>query len=413
MQSTESLAKSPTVLSVEQLNKQIRNLLELNIGTVWIKGEISNFKPHASGHWYFSLKDASSQISAVMFKGQNSKMKFKVQDGLEVIAKGKITSYEPRGTYQILCEFLEPVGAGALQKAFEQLKEKLAAEGLFDVSKKRPVPLFPAQIAVVTSPTGAAIKDILNIIKRRNKTVGVTVIPTQVQGATAAQQIVESLDQAYRVKNFDVIIVGRGGGSIEDLWCFNEEIVARKIAQSPVPIVSAVGHEIDFTIADFVADLRAPTPSAAAELVTRDSAELQTRLAQLSRLMGSAMQKKLSSLNEKCRGIVKRLVDPRKRIQDLILRNDELFDRLQLAAQNILSFKNLKLQKLMALLNTLSPLKVLDRGFSITKKNEKLITDLNQVQVADSIEVILAKGELTVTVIERRENGFRKKFEST
>ena len=413
MQTTESSVKSPSVLSVEQLNKQIRNLLELNIGTVWVKGEISNFKPHASGHWYFSLKDASSQISAVMFKGQNSKMRFKVQDGLEVIAKGKITSYEPRGTYQILCEFLEPVGAGALQKAFEQLKEKLAAEGLFDASRKRALPMFPKQIAVVTSPTGAAIKDILNIIKRRNKSVAVTVIPTQVQGATAAQQIVESLDQAYKVKNFDVIIVGRGGGSIEDLWCFNEESVARKIAQSPVPIVSAVGHEIDFTIADFVADLRAPTPSAAAELVTKDTVELQNRLLQLQRVMISSIQKKFLSFSEKLHGLRKRLLDPRKKIQDLILRNDELFERLHLAVKNAFTFKKLKLQKLMALLDTLSPLKVLDRGFSITKKNDELITRLNQVEVNETIQVVLAQGELIATVTERREHGFRKKFEST
>jgi exodeoxyribonuclease VII large subunit len=269
-----TIKETPTVLTIEQLNRKIKNLLELNVGVIWVRGEISNFKPHVSGHHYFSLKDATSQISAVMFKGSNSKLKFRPTDGMEVIAKGKITVYEPRGNYQIVLDYMEPVGAGALQKAYEQLKERLKSEGLFDLARKRPLPKFSKKIAVVTSPTGAAIRDILNVIKRRNSSTDVIVAPTQVQGAAATQQIVDTLDLVYKIKDLDVIIVGRGGGSIEDLWCFNEESVARKISQSPVPIVSAVGHEIDFTIADFVADIRGINRETVSAVTTSNAQKL-------------------------------------------------------------------------------------------------------------------------------------------
>ena len=265
--STES--DNVTVYSVEQLNRQIRQLIEGNLGTVWVRGELSNFKAHSSGHFYFSLKDAKSQLTAVMFRGHNSRLKFKPHDGLEVIVRGKVTVYEPRGNYQIVAEMMEPVGAGALQKAYEQLREKLKAEGLFDPKTKRPLPSLPKHVALVTSPTGAAIRDMLNILKRRNPMIEITLVPTNVQGATAAPQICEALKKAYRLPDLDAVIVGRGGGSIEDLWAFNDEALARVIKQSPVPIISAVGHEIDFTIADFVADLFAPTPSASAELVSK------------------------------------------------------------------------------------------------------------------------------------------------
>ena len=235
------------ILTVEQLNMQIRSLIEGQIGIVWIQAEISNFKPHTSGHFYFSLKDSKSQISAVMFRGHNSKLKFKPHDGLEVIARGRITVYEPRGSYQVAVESMEPVGAGALQKQFEQLKEKLKLEGLFDSSRKKAIPAHPQKVAIVTSPTGAAIQDILNIMNRRAKAVEVIVVPTIVQGAAAAPQIAEAFVKAERI-NPDVIIIGRGGGSIEDMWCFNDEKLARLIAASKIPVISAVGHEIDFTI---------------------------------------------------------------------------------------------------------------------------------------------------------------------
>lgn len=245
------------VFSVEQLNRLIRQTIEGNINTIWVRGEISNFKPHSSGHFYFSLKDKQSQIKAVMFRGYNSRLKFKPKDGTEVIVRGKISVYEPRGDYQIICEMMEPVGAGALQKAFEDLKLKLKSEGLFDPAKKRPIPLLPRHVAIVTSPTGAAIQDMLNVLSRRNRSVRITLVPTIVQGEAAAPQICEAMKKAFLLPDLDAVIVGRGGGSIEDMWCFNDENLARIIASSPVPVISAVGHEIDFTIADFVADLRA------------------------------------------------------------------------------------------------------------------------------------------------------------
>ena len=262
-------SSEPSVLSVEQLNVYIKQLLEGQVGQVWVRGELSNFKAHTSGHFYFSLKDSKSQITAVMFRGHNARLKFKPTDGMEVIVRGRITVYEPRGNYQLMCEMMEPVGAGALQKAFEQLKMKLKAEGLFDAARKRPIPTFPRHIAIVTSPTGAAIRDIMNVLSRRAKSIQVTVVPTVVQGEAAAPQICEALAKAIKLRDVDAIIVGRGGGSIEDMWCFNDEKLARAIAASPIPIISAVGHEIDFTIADFVADLRAPTPSARAACSAR------------------------------------------------------------------------------------------------------------------------------------------------
>ncbi|HWU44750.1 MAG TPA: exodeoxyribonuclease VII large subunit, partial [Bdellovibrio sp.] len=242
-------AAEPSVLSIEQLNVQIKQLLEGQIGQVWVRGEISNFKAHTSGHFYFSLKDSKSQITAVMFRGHNSRLKFKPVDGMEVLVRARVSVYEPRGNYQLMCEMMEPVGAGALQKAFEQLKAKLKAEGLFEASRKRTLPHFPGHIAIVTSPTGAAIRDMMNVLSRRAKNIQITVVPTIVQGEGAAPQIIEAFKKAIALPDVDVIIIGRGGGSIEDMWCFNDEELARQIAASPIPVISAVGHEIDFTIA--------------------------------------------------------------------------------------------------------------------------------------------------------------------
>jgi len=232
-------SNEPAVLSVEQLNVYIKQLLEGQVGVVWVKGELSNFKAHTSGHFYFSLKDAKSQITAVMFRGNNARLKFKPTDGMEVIVRGRITVYEPRGNYQLMVDMMEPVGAGALQKAFEQLKHKLRTEGLFDAAKKRPIPTFPRHIAIVTSPTGAAIRDILNILSRRAKSINVTVVPTVVQGEAAAPQLREAFKKAVALPGVDAVIIGRGGGSIEDMWCFNDGGLARLIAGSPVTVLSA------------------------------------------------------------------------------------------------------------------------------------------------------------------------------
>lgn len=439
----ETKSQAPTAISVEQLNQQIKMMIEGQLHSVWVRGEISNFKPHSSGHHYFSLKDSKSQIKAVMFRGNNLRLKFKPVDGLEVIVRGKISVYEPRGDYQIVIDMMEPVGAGALQRAFEQLKLKLKNEGLFDTSKKRFLPILPRHIAIVTSPTGAAVRDMINVLTRRYKSVNVTIVPTLVQGEGAAPQICLALDKAYSLPEVDVVIVGRGGGSIEDLWAFNEEIVARKIAESPVPIISAVGHEIDFTIADFVADVRAPTPSAAAELVVKNAADLTQHISSLKRMLIQHMAKWLSSERHKLHGLTRNLVDPKRRIYDLILRRDELELRLLSAREkyfekqrmkililqkrmispleifnriqnrfSLLKYKlkqsvNLSLEhnkhqlsQLMGKLDALSPLKVVDRGYSLVTVDKKVVKNIKQIKKGDEINVRFAKGQVRATVNE-------------
>jgi len=443
---TSAKGNEPSVLSVEQLNIYIKQLLEGQVGMVWVKGEISNFKAHTSGHFYFSLKDAKSQVTAVMFRGNNMRLKFKPADGMEVLVRGRISVYEPRGNYQLVCDMMEPVGAGALQKAFEQLKAKLKAEGLFESTRKRPIPTFPRHIAIVTSPTGAAIRDILNVLSRRARSIQVTVVPTLVQGEAAAPQLREAFKKAMALPGVDVVIVGRGGGSIEDMWCFNDEALARLIAASPVPVISAVGHEIDFTIADFVADLRAPTPSAAAELVAKSSGELSNRIDALERLLFFSLEKKFKHLLEKITGLSKRLVDPQRRLQDLQLRNDDLLNRMEMAmsrrlaerrhridllreklgdpqelieqrkkdlaylrsrSEKALLFsmekKKAALSRLMAMMDSLSPLKVVERGYSIVTKNTEVIKSASQVQKGDKIDIRLAQGALTAVVDSAKE----------
>ncbi|OFZ28700.1 MAG: exodeoxyribonuclease VII large subunit [Bdellovibrionales bacterium RIFCSPHIGHO2_01_FULL_40_29] len=432
--------RDSVVYSVEQLNIHIRQTLENQLGVIWLQAEISNFKPHSSGHFYFSLKDSKAQISAIMFRGSNSKLKFKPHDGLEVIVRGKITVYEPRGTYQIVCDTMEPVGAGALQKQFEQLKEKLKNEGLFDALRKKVLPAFPKSIAVVTSPTGAAIQDILNIMKRRAPHVSVTIVPTIVQGAAAAPAICEAFRKATLLKP-DVIIIGRGGGSIEDMWCFNDETLARKISECSIPVISAVGHEIDFTICDFVADLRAPTPSAAAELVAKSSNELLQKLNQWERLIRSSFERIFRLKFQAAANASRRLVDPKKQLMDYSVRNDEMYSRLeqalkvylshqrkdlnllhqrmvspvQLMQQLKLSIDHLKsrmifetrknlsnsqnhIRSLMSLLDSLSPLKVVDRGFSITQKENRIVKSVKDVKAGDEIKIRVTDGFIDATV---------------
>lgn len=431
----------PKILSVSDVNRAVKSTLENGFKLIWMKGELSNFKPHTSGHWYFSLKDQKAQISAVMFKGFNQALKFRPRDGMEVIVRGKITVYEPRGNYQIFCELMEPVGAGALQMAFEQLKKKLQAEGLFDKERKRPIPLLPRHVAVVTSPTGAAIRDILNVLNRRFKGLQVTVVPTVVQGEAAAPQIVKALDLAQKMKDVDVIICGRGGGSVEDMWCFNDEKVARTIAASRVPIISAVGHEIDFTIADFVADLRAPTPSAAAELVSRNAAEICETIAAQQRRLNRVWLHREQVLKQKVFQLSKRLVDPKRRLQDLALRCDELSQRLEAGARRYferrlqairllltrlpsprevilrrgqeISMLRTQLEahmirvkesrraewaRLSGVLDSLSPLKVVERGYSIVRKENELIKSSAQLSAGQAVELQFAKGRAAARI---------------
>jgi exodeoxyribonuclease VII large subunit len=437
--------QKPHVLTVSGLNKQIKMLLEKNFPFLWVKGEISNLKVPGSGHIYFTLKDSSSQIRAIMFRGFAQGLKFKVEDGMEVLVRCRVTAYEPRGDYQLFCEVMEPVGFGALQIAFEQLKAKLQSEGLFEPTKKRPIPQFPTRIGIITSPTGAAIRDMLNILQRRSGGgVDITILPTSVQGDKAPGEIVAALNLANKMglARFDVLIVGRGGGSIEDLWAFNTEDVARTIAQSIIPIISAVGHEVDFTIADFVADLRAPTPSAAAELVVKNKKDLIDRIKLLERQVLTHAQKKLMVTKAVVEGFSKRLIDPKRRLQDLMLRCDEISDRLIQSAQRYLQTcltqvkflrerlgtpqrrLDLSRQKLlnvdgrmrkasqrvvenkrnqfnqMALqLNGLSPLAILDRGYSIVKRGNEIIKESSQVARGDKVTIKLHKGELSSEIL--------------
>jgi exodeoxyribonuclease VII large subunit len=434
-------AEPPKILTVSDLNRAIKGTLEGGFALVWLKAEISNFKPHSSGHWYFSLKDAKAQISGVMFKGFNQSVRFKPTDGMEVLLRGKITVYEPRGNYQIFCELMEPVGAGALQLAFEQLKAKLSAEGLFAAERKRQLPAFPLHLGVVTSPTGAAVRDILKVLHRRFRGLRVTLIPAVVQGTQAPASIITALKLASQITDIDVMIVGRGGGSIEDLCCFNDESVVRAIAQFRVPIISAVGHEIDFTIADFVADVRAPTPSAAAEMVVQSAAELIDRLRarqlHFNRILGHQLQISRRRLTH----IQSRLVDPKRRLMDLAQRCDELQCRLQLAiegalreqTQHVLLLKEkigtplttvttlrhqvgeaaLKMEGVIELdmerrrgrlatlaagLEPLSPLGVLDRGYAIATHQGKVIRDPTAVKAGDTIEVRVSRGKIQAQV---------------
>lgn len=432
-----------SVLSVEQLNLRIKQLLEGQVASIWLRGEISNFKAHTSGHYYFSLKDAKSQISAVMFRGHNSKIRFKVTDGLEVLVKGRISVYEPRGSYQILCEHMEPVGAGALQKAFEDLKNKLKAEGLFETARKRPIPLHPNKIVIISSPTGAAVQDFIQIVTRRAPFLDVILIPTLVQGEGSAEKIMDALRAAWRIPNVDVVVLARGGGSIEDLWAFNDERLARLISESPIPTISAVGHEIDFTIADFVSDLRAPTPSAAAELVAKSSKELNQRLVHLSHVLKTSFDRKIKNFQSRLENLKLRLVDPKKKLQDLSLRNDELLSRLQAAVENLflrhrhkielltqkmphpkdkleskrvmimhllknldrvmkrkLENSRLKMENKMAVLDSISPLKVLDRGYSIVTQNEKVVRSPGDIDAGKPLGIRMSGGSVTIKIDE-------------
>lgn len=420
----------PEVLSVTDLNKSIREILEGRFPLIWVKGEISNFKAHTSGHFYFSLKDAKAQISAVMFRGFNSQLKFLPEDGMEVVVRGKITVYEPRGNYQIFCEVMEPIGAGALQKAYEQLKAKLQAEGLFETTRKRPLPTLPRHIVIVTSPTGAAIRDMLNVLSRRFKGADITLIPCKVQGDAAPREICAAIELANRLQDVDVMIVGRGGGSIEDLWAFNDEKVARAIANAKVPVISAVGHEVDFTIADFVADLRAPTPSAAAELVVKNAADLIERIGALAHRLRLAILGEINMIKQKSEAVARRLVDPQRSIQDAMMRCDELLQRLQnrtvrlvaekhllvaplnmqlrLGIRNILGKKRELVARRAAVLDSLSPLRVLDRGYSMIVSNQRVVTKAGELKVDQEITVRMSQGsvEAKVTKVFGGNNGF-------
>ena len=356
------LFKERRVLTVSALTALVRGVLEENFDQVWVEGEISNLASPQSGHCYFTLKDAGAQLRCVMFRGAARALKFTPRDGMRVLTRGRLTLFEPRGEYQLVAEYLEPQGIGGLQLAFIQLKEKLAKEGLFSELHKREIPKLPRRIGVVTSPTGAAVRDILTVLSRRFANVELLIAPVRVQGEGAAAEIARAIDDLNRVGNLDVMIVGRGGGSLEDLWAFNEEVVARAIHRSQVPIISAVGHEIDFTIADFVADLRAATPSAAAELVVLSKQELSAQLDALCHRLDMAQLRGQERLSARVASLARSITDPSRILGHLSQRVDSLDARLARETGLLLEKSAERIVTLSARLSRQSPTLTLKRS---------------------------------------------------
>jgi exodeoxyribonuclease VII large subunit len=344
-----------TILTVSRLTALLRGVLEENFQQVWVQGEVSNLSLPTSGHIYFTLRDAGSQLRCVMFKGSVKNLRFRPSDGMALITRGRISLYDQRGEYQLICEYMEPAGVGALQMAFMQLKEKLSREGLFADTHKRAIPLFPRRVGVITSPTGAAIHDIINILKRRFASLEVLIYPVRVQGEGASQEIARAIDDMNRLAETDVLIVGRGGGSLEDLWPFNEEAVARAVYRSKIPVISAVGHETDWSICDFVADLRAPTPSAAAEMLIASADELRSRVESLLHRLRMSMDNRLEILDGHLGSLLRALHEPRTMLGHLAQRMDDLAGRLDMALINSARHRRESLNRLYGALLYLSP----------------------------------------------------------
>ena len=440
------------VYTVSRLNREARAVLEANFPLLWVEGEISNLTRPRSGHIYFSLKDEFAQVRCAMFRMRAMNLSFSPKDGAKVMARVRVGLYEPRGDFQLVVDHMEEAGDGALRRAFEALKQRLGNEGLFDEARKRPLPELPRCIGVVTSPTGAAIRDILTVLKRRFPAIPVVIYPVAVQGEGAAREIAEAIRLAGRRKECDVLIVGRGGGSLEDLWAFNEEVVARAIHDSPLPVVSAVGHEVDFTIADFVADVRAPTPSAAAELLSPDREAWLTRLQRVEDRLMQLVQQQLRQRRQQLLWLGKRLKHPGRRLQENAQRLDELEMRLAQAQQNLARHKRARLETLQArlerhspmlrlhqlqqsqrelsrrlqqamhlrltqlqqrlatqahALETVSPLATLSRGYAIVSVAEtgKVIRRSDEVKAGDKVRARLLRGQLLCRVEEIENEG--------
>ncbi|MBI4965897.1 MAG: exodeoxyribonuclease VII large subunit [Desulfomonile tiedjei] len=439
------------VYTVSELTAGIRELLEKEFPSVWIQGEISNFRAAPSGHLYFTLKDESAQIRCVMFKIQSRFLRFKLEDGLRIIGWGRLSVYGARGEYQIIMDTLEPMGFGSLMLAFEQLKSRLAAEGLFDESRKKPLPRFPRTIGVVTSPRGAAVRDMIRIIRRRFPAVTILVSSATVQGDRAPDEIVDAIERLCAAGDVDAVIVGRGGGSIEDLWAFNDERVVRAVCACPLPIISAVGHETDVTLTDFAADLRASTPSAAAELAVPDKLELMDGIVHMVARVRNSVLGTTSRLRQGLNELAKRLYDPRRQIQERRMRMDDLimrlgltvrrrlellrgetsaltermrpqylqrivaadrqecgllFRRLERSMSDALKHHRTAAENSAARLDDLSPLAILSRGYSITLKvaTGDIITDAATVETGDRVRVQLHRGELSCQITGKKDS---------
>jgi len=439
---------SRDIYSVTRLNREVRAVLEGSFPAIWIQGEISNLARPASGHMYFSLKDRSSQVRCAMFKNQNRLLNIAPENGMEILARAAISLYEGRGEFQLIIEYMEPAGAGALQKAYEELKQKLHQEGLFDEQYKQPLPGFPKTIGLITSPTGAAIRDILNILGRRYPLADVVLYPVQVQGEGSAEMIVQAITTADQRRDTDVLIITRGGGSLEDLWSFNDERVARAIHTCTLPVITGIGHEIDFTIADFVADMRAPTPSAAAELAVPDRTELLHRLGLKRGKLLAFIRHQLEASSKHLLQLEKRLPDPVRQLQFIGQRLDDIVSHLQqvirlifsehhklllqtsarLGQQNplhkirisvekchhleeqlrhcmssVLREKKAILEQQGRALHTVSPLATLERGYAIVMHNDTIVRNATDVKTGELIKSRLAKGNIysKVTTIEK------------
>ena len=399
-----------TVLTVSQLNKYVKSILESDgkLKYIYLKGEISNLTIHYTGHIYFSLKDENQcTIKAVMFANKANFLKFTPQSGMKVVLRGSVTLYEKTGSYQINVDEMYPDGAGALNLAYEQLKNKLQNEGLFDTSHKKPLPKFPEKIGVITSPTGAAVQDIMLILKRRYPIAQIIMCPVLVQGENAAVDLTNAVKKFNALQCADVIIIGRGGGSIEDLWAFNDEMLARAIYECEIPIVSAVGHETDFTICDFVADVRASTPSAAAELVSSVTTEnMLSQTETLINKMQSAVKRRLQFEYQRYEknANAKALKNPDDIIKNRQIKLDVLNEKIKGIYLKRLSAEKEKFAELAAKLDALSPLKILSRGYSVTKKDGHIINSISQVNPNDKIEVVLSDGNIKCTVTGGHEN---------
>ena len=390
--------KEKHIYTVGELTKYIRVILEDSFPNIWVEGEISNFILHSSGHMYFDIKDAQAVLKCAMFKRANEKLKFKLANGTKVICFGSVSVYEARGNYQLIVEDIEPKGVGALQLQFQQLKEKLFKEGLFDERHKTAIPHLPTRVGIVTSPTGAAIRDILNIARRRFANVEIIINPVRVQGDGAKDEIANAIREFNRLNNIDVMIVTRGGGSLEDLWAFNEEVVARAIYDSAIPVISAVGHEIDYTISDFVADLRAPTPSAAAELVIPRKEDLINAISSLEARLKNAVTGKLDILKERL-GTLKDsyiLKQPLNIITQYQQEIDDLLKDMRIRIDHLVKMRGENFNLLISKLEALSPLAILARGYSITTSvpDGVIIKDTKALKIGDSIETKLGSGKV-------------------
>jgi exodeoxyribonuclease VII large subunit len=404
MQLPLDLPALATVLTVSQLNQRIRESLEANLDEVWVSGEISNLRMPPSGHLYFSLKDQRSQIAAVMFRSVNRLLPFRPEDGMEVIVRGRISIYEARGDLQLNVEAMEPCGLGAQQLALEQLKKRLAAEGLFAEARKRPLPFLPRVVGIVTSLKGAAIHDLLSVLRSRLSGLRIVIRPVRVQGKGAAPDIAQAVADLNRLGEPDVIIVGRGGGSLEDLWAFNDERVARAIAASRVPVVSAVGHEIDFTISDLVADCRAPTPTAAAAMVVPDQRDLLGSLDRMALALRLAIQRQIRRQRERLAAQAQHLRHPRQVLRTAQLRLDELSERAIHAITGSVRFAQQRLRGDTERLQALSPLAVLQRGYSIARRVEDgaVVRDAAELKDGDHLRLTFARGTARVRVEDDR-----------